>query len=516
MPRARATPRSAATTETSATTAPQPVHRGHRGPLRASPDRARARPAAQPATAQPTRTARIVTSSLSSPAENVVTSSWTARTMSAAERPATAASASASRSSKNAAVGAPGLRHPVGVEEQHVALVQLEFEPRRARRRGTARAAARRPPGSPPARRPGPRRDPDGRSEPSRTCTRRPLLPQERERGGHEPVVVVLGDEHLVRGGQHVGGVAVHVRERADRVPRRGRHRRGLLALAADVAHRDAPAVGRLEHVVEVAADLLELGGADVGGGELEPGHPGQPRRAAGWPAAPRRPATAGGTPGRPGWRSPGACRAPRRGRGRRRRTAPVRQPGQRQRAVARRSVGDRHADQRGRAQHHQQRRAVGSAAERGRVVGVREQHGLAGRVHLRRASTPGRDRCPAPSAPAGPRARRAGPPRTGAAACPPRSTSMITQSAISPASSRAHRCSVTASLNVLLSSSTLVTAVTMSSRLVIAAIGVSAAVLPVLPASPGALPRGPLRPLARGVRAVSLSGPSPPSPQPR
>jgi RNA polymerase sigma-B factor len=49
----------------------------------------------------PTRTARIVTSSLSSPEENEVTSSWTARTISLAERPATAASASASRSSKN-------------------------------------------------------------------------------------------------------------------------------------------------------------------------------------------------------------------------------------------------------------------------------------------------------------------------------------------------------------------------------------------------------------------------------
>ena len=47
---------------------------------------------------------------------------------------------------------------------------------------------------------------------------------------------------------------------------------------------------------------------------------------------------------------------------------------------------------------------------------------------------------------------------------------SMSTQSAISPASSRAHRCSVTASLNVLLSSSTLVTAVTASSRRVMAA----------------------------------------------
>ena len=51
----------------------------------------------------------------------------------------------------------------------------------------------------------------------------------------------------------------------------------------------------------------------------------------------------------------------------------------------------------------------------------------------------------------------------------PARSMSTITQLAMSPASSRAHRCSVTASLNVLLSSSSLVTAVTMSIRRVMA-----------------------------------------------
>ena len=69
----------------------------------------------------------------------------------------------------------------------------------------------------------------------------------------------------------------------------------------------------------------------------------------------------------------------------------------------------------------------------------------------------------------------------------------MITQSAISPASSRAHRCSVTASLNVLLSSRTLVTAVTVSSRLVMAATG----------GSPAALRRRPLRALVLGARRV-------------
>ena len=53
---------------------------------------------------------------------------------------------------------------------------------------------------------------------------------------------------------------------------------------------------------------------------------------------------------------------------------------------------------------------------------------------------------------------------------------SMMTQSASSPASSRAHRCRVTASLNVLLSRSSRVTDVTMSSRLVIAVMAGSVA----------------------------------------
>ncbi len=52
----------------------------------------------------------------------------------------------------------------------------------------------------------------------------------------------------------------------------------------------------------------------------------------------------------------------------------------------------------------------------------------------------------------------------------PDRSMSMMTQLAMSPASSRAQRCTVTASLNVLLSRSSPVTAVTMSIRRVMAA----------------------------------------------
>jgi hypothetical protein len=51
-----------------------------------------------------------------------------------------------------------------------------------------------------------------------------------------------------------------------------------------------------------------------------------------------------------------------------------------------------------------------------------------------------------------------------------------MAQLAMSPASSRAHRCSVTASLNVLLSRRSLVTAVTMSIRRAMASTVPSAA----------------------------------------
>ena len=207
-------------------------------------------------------------------------------------------------------------------------------------------------------------------------------LPEERERSRDEAVVVVLGDQHLVRGGEHVGGGVVHGREGTDRVPRRGRHRGGVLALAADVAHRDAPAVSGLEHVVEVAADLVELRRADVGRGELKAGYLGQPR---GQQAGLQRLGDLRPLAEHPvdpdGDRQVPAELLGEAEVGDTERSL-VRQPRQRQRAVAGRPVGDRNADQRGRSQDHAKRRAVGAAPERGRVIEVREQHRLARRVH--------------------------------------------------------------------------------------------------------------------------------------
>ena len=75
---------------------------------------------------------------------------------------------------------------------------------------------------------------------------------------------------------------------------------------------------------------------------------------------------------------------------------------------------------------------------------------------------------------------------------------STMIQLAISPASSRAQRCTVTASLNVLLSSSSLVTAVIMSIRRVTEAVLSTAASSSANAASRSARASAPGRPAAR------------------
>ncbi len=60
-----------------------------------------------------------------------------------------------------------------------------------------------------------------------------------------------------------------------------------------------------------------------------------------------------------------------------------ARRAGQGQGAVDGRAVGDRHAEQRGRAEQHQQRRLILGKAENPRVVGVRHQDGRARVVNL-------------------------------------------------------------------------------------------------------------------------------------
>ena len=82
---------------------------------------------------------------------------------------------------------------------------------------------------------------------------------------------------------------------------------------------------------------------------------------------------------------------------------------------------------------------------------------------------------------------------------------STITQLAMSPASSRAHRWRVTASLNVLLSSSSLVTAVTISIRRVMAWMSPSDP-----PASLGSLTFFGAGPATAGLSAVTTSNRAP------
>jgi hypothetical protein len=284
-------------------------------------------------------------------------------------------------------VGVARLGHPVGIEEQHVARVELEIGPpgldvvEQAERQPVLLQDLH-PAVGPHHGRPGMPAAPDADLDVASPLT------QERQRGGDEAVVVVLRYQHLVSRGEYLVRRLVHAGERADGVPGGGRHRGGVLSLAADIAHRDGPAVARLEDVVEVAADLLELGGTDVGGGELEPGHGGQ--AVAGQPrgqqaglqclghlgALPEHPVHPDGDRQVPAefLRQPEVGDAER---------PLVGQPGERQRPVAGRAVRDRHADHGGRAEHHQQRHALGGPAERGRVVRVREQHRLAGGVHL-------------------------------------------------------------------------------------------------------------------------------------
>jgi len=90
-----------------------------------------------------------------------------------------------------------------------------------------------------------------------------------------------------------------------------------------------------------------------------------------------------------------------------------------------------------------------------------------------------------------------------------------MTQLAMSPASSRAQRCSVTASLNVLLSRSSLVTAVTMSIRRVMDSISPGGATPPVTPSSGTVAPAVTTSRRAPSVStlAVRVAGTGPPGP---
>ncbi len=237
---------------------------------------------------------------------------------------------------------------------------------------------------SEPARPAGPPPGPGGRSSPALTCSRRP--PAELgDAGGDEPPVVLLHQHQLVGLPEHLRRVGGPVRDDPDPVPGGRGDRRGVLALAADVADRHAPAVRGAEHVVEVPADVQPVGGGHVSGGDLDPGHVGQlPGQQAGL----QRIGDLGPPPEHPvhpdrqrellaqflDQAQVGDLEVPLAGL-----------PGQGQHAVALLPVRQRHAQQGRRAQLHQQRDPVRPGAQDRDVLSVREQHRAARLVHLAR-----------------------------------------------------------------------------------------------------------------------------------
>ena len=252
-------------------------------------------------------------------------------------------------------------------------------------------------------------------------------------------------------------------------MPRGGGHGGRLLPLAADVPDRDGPAAGDREHVIEVTADLQPLAGRLVGREQVEPRSIRQRR---GQQTALQCLGDGRTVPEHAihpdgdaevlaellGQAQVGDLEA-----------ALAGYPGQGERAVAGHAVGDRHTEQRGRAEQDEQR-----CARPGRRPESPASSAWATRTDVAAACTwagaePGcgsRVRTFLPSSCDGP---SGGPITNWRRSTPARSMSTITQLAMSPASSRAQRCNVTASLNMLLSSSSLVTAVTMSIRRVMA-----------------------------------------------
>jgi hypothetical protein len=85
-------------------------------------------------------------------------------------------------------------------------------------------------------------------------------------------VTKLVGQHDLVGAGQHLTRVGAAAGQDADRVPGRGGHRGRLLPHAADVPDREAPAVRGAVDVVEVAADVLVLGGGQVRRRDLHTG----------------------------------------------------------------------------------------------------------------------------------------------------------------------------------------------------------------------------------------------------
>ena len=97
--------------------------------------------------------------------------------------------------------------------------------------------------------------------------------------GGAQTAVLRVGGQRVVQAPQDRAGLGLVGRCRAHRVPRHRRDRRGVRALAGDVADDDHPAALDREQVVEVAADLRRLPGRAEARGDRQPRQVGEPRR---------------------------------------------------------------------------------------------------------------------------------------------------------------------------------------------------------------------------------------------
>ena len=119
-----------------------------------------------------------------------------------------------------------------------------------------------------------------GRPRRRRPATVPSCSTQPDEQGGAEAVGVVAAAARRWRCARTAAGSGAVDGGGPDRVASERGDDGGLRALAADVAEDGEPVVvGELEHVVEVAADLVAVAGGPVRGRDVEPGDARRRRR---------------------------------------------------------------------------------------------------------------------------------------------------------------------------------------------------------------------------------------------
>jgi hypothetical protein len=165
-------------------------------------------------------------------------------------------------------VRATGVGQAVGVKEQHIAGVQVDclggwHRIREDPERDTAAVQLLGPPVGPDQHRAGMA----GAGEHHPQAAALPL--GVTDSGGHEPPAEFLRQHDVVDAAQNGRRIGVPVRERPDRMPRGGGHRRRVFALATDVPDGDSPAPACRVDVIEVTTDLLLVARGHMCSGDL-------------------------------------------------------------------------------------------------------------------------------------------------------------------------------------------------------------------------------------------------------